>query len=373
VRREEINVQKEFNQTLDKIFDAETNPNKTKLTPAFSAFELAEAEDLTLVAENENLYEKSLIFQENWLQEKLAEKISQSNTPNELSANGKTNNGKSRSAETVVTNHFHSETDNKDGLEKIIGNFVLARAEARIILAQTNVIETHEKLAKYSQDKIFIKHRITDTKTGAEREVSLRDVEPRGSYFLLDSILEHALQTKQQKELRKTVIQAAQNKEKELTQKLNDANNRALRLENQKATLCEKYSAVPETQPIFTPKEIAALGFRAVRTLDKSEADRLEKIINEAEKKTRVGRIHNSLEDAAKNLEILAPNLTLNLESKISRPNDAHHLQQTTGENRKIYNQSAATDTSLRTDHKNVKSEAIEPDKAVIKEKGRAR
>ncbi len=169
------------------------------------------------------------------------------------------------------------------------------------------------------------------------------------------------------------MIQAAQNKEKELTQKLNDANNRALRLENQKSMLREKYSAVPETQPIFTPKEIAALDTRAVRTLDKSEADRLEKIINEAEKNNNVGRIHNLLEDTAKKLEILAPNLTLNLESKISRPNDGHHLQQTTGENRKIYNQSAATDTSLCTDHKNAKSEAIEPDKAVIKEKGRAR
>ncbi len=373
VRREEINVQKEFNQTLTKVFDAETNPNKTKLPPAFSAFELAEIEDLALESGRANLYENSLQLQENWLQEKLAEKIRQKNTEHDPLVKSKTINPKSRSAETLITDQFHSELGATVSLEKIIGNFVLARAEARIILAQTNVIEAHEKLAKYNQDKIFIKHRITDTKTGAEREVSLQDVEPRGSYYLLDSILERALQTKEQKELRKTVIQAAQNKEKELMQKLNDANNHQLRLENQNATLCEKYSAVPETQPIFTPKEIAALGFRAVRTLDKSEADRLEKIINEAEKKTHVGRIHNLLEDTAKKFEILAPNLTINLESKISRPNDALHLQQTTGETREIYNQSAATDTSLRTDHKNAKSEAIEPNKAVVKEKGRTR
>ncbi len=60
------------------------------------------------------------------------------------------------------------------------------------------------------------------------------------------------------------------------------------RLENQKSRLLVKYSAVPdEVQPIFTPKEIAALDIRAARTLEKREANRLEKIVSDAEKDSR--------------------------------------------------------------------------------------
>jgi len=86
MRRDGIAKQKEFSQTLDKFFVAETNPNKTKLAPAFSAFELAEAEDLTFDAGGENFHEKSLLLQEGWLREKLAEIISQTSISNESKA-----------------------------------------------------------------------------------------------------------------------------------------------------------------------------------------------------------------------------------------------------------------------------------------------
>ena len=368
VRRDEIKHQKEFSQTLHKIFDAETNPKKAKLTPAFSAYELSLAEDLALEAGRENFYENSLLLQEKWLFGKLAGKISQTKTEKEPSANVRVNNQQNPSAEAITTNQFQSEADIKAATEKVIGSFVLARAEAKIILAQTNVIVAQENLTKYSRDKVFIKHLVKDTNTGAEREVSLRDVEPRKHYYLLDRVLENALETKQQKELRKIVHQAAQKREKELTLNLNNANNRQLRLENQKAMLREKYAGVPETEPIFTPKEIAALDMRAVRTLDISETERLENIINQAEKNNSVGRIHNLLEETAKKLEILAPHLTKDLESDFSRKNELNESRQTISESRKIYNQSLDSDKHIPAIHQQDKSE-----KEVVKEKGRTR
>ena len=368
MRRDEIKHQKEFSQTLDKIFDAETNPNKAKLTPAFSAYELSLTEDLALEAGRENFYENSLLLQENWLFGKLSEKISQTKPDKEPSVNVRFNNQQNHSAEAITTDQYQSEADIKAAPEKVIGRFVLARAEARIILAQTNVIVAQENLAKYSRDKVFLKHLIKDTKTGAESEVSLRDVEPRKHYYLLDRVLENALETKQQKELRKIVHQAAQKREKELTLNLNNANNRQLRLENQKAMLREKYSAVPETEPIFTPKEIAALDMRAARTPHKSETERLEKIINQAEKNNNVNRIHNLLEETAKKLEILAPDLTKNLESGFSQLNESKERLRTISESPKHYTQSVDSDKNNPAIHQQDKSKKEE-----VKEKGRTR
>ena len=368
VRREEINKQKEFNQILDRIFDADTNPNKTKLAPAFSAYELSLAEDLALEAERENFYENSLFLQENWLLEKLAEKFGKTNGERESLKTGKIDSRNNSFTKADINDKFRLETDAKTRAEKVIGCFILARAEAKIILARTDVILAKENLEKYNREKPFFKHRITDEETGGEREISLRDAEPRVSYYLLDRVLEIVFESKQQKELRKIVHQAAQNKEMELTKKLTDNQNRSLRLENQKARLREKYTGVPAVQPIFTPKEIAALDMRAARTLDKSEAERIEKIISDAEKKGNVERLPNLLEAAAKELEILAPGLTKNLESKISRRNETSERQPTIDKSREIDNQSATSEKNISANQQHYKSE-----KDVVKEKGRTR
>ena len=79
-----------------------------------------------------------------------------------------------QSASTVETPiEFQSEPDTQTAAEKIIGKFVLGRAEARSIIAQTKAIEAQENLDRYRREKFFIKHRIKDAKTGAESEVSL--------------------------------------------------------------------------------------------------------------------------------------------------------------------------------------------------------
>ncbi len=367
-RRDEIAKQKEFNQTLDTIFDAETNPNKSRLAPAFSAFELAEVEDLSHDAGRENFYENSLPLQENWLREKLAEKIE-----NESPATSSNKTQNLPSAAEKNTAQFHSESQEQSDAERIIGSYVLARAEARTLLAQIKVNQAAENLARNERDKPFVKHRIVDHKTGAERELSLRDVEPRKHYYLLDSILEKSLETREQKLLRNAVQRAAQNKENELEQNLKSAQNFASRLENQKAAMLEKFSAAKEIQPIFTPKEIAALDARADRTTDKSEAVRLEKLVSEAEKNGRVERLQHFLDGTAKELEVLTPALSKKQDPIISRQNDSTDERRAVGQSQEISNQIAGSETSVRTRDESAKTAAIINDKTAVKEKGRIR
>ena len=372
-RRNEITKQKEFNQVLDKIFDAETNPNKTSLLPAFSAAELNEVEDLSLEAGRESFYEKSLLLQETWLFGKLAEKLSQANSSNKPESSGDNNVQKRRSSNAKTPIQIQSETDAQMAAEKIIGRYVLGRAEARIVLAQAKANQVEENLDKYNRGKLFIKHRIKDAKTGAERKLSLFDVEPRQSYYLLDSILERAFETKEQKTRRDVVWKAAQDKEKELTQNLKDAQNRVLRLENQKTAFFGKYSALGEIQPIFTPKEIAALDAWKSQTSNKFEAERLEKIIKEAEKKNSVERLQTLLERAAKELEILVPSLTKIQQSEISQKNESIERQQAIGESREISIQSAVLETTPGANGKSTEIEIVNHEKTAVKEKGRIR
>ena len=370
-RRDEIEKLKEFNQTLGKIFDAETNPNKTELAPAFSAYELSEAEDLSVDAGRENFYENALLLQESWLREKLAETSPLKDDSKMSKASDEVKNQK-RSASTVeTTTQFQSEPDTQIAADKIIGKFVLGRAATRSIIAQTKVIEAQENLDRYKREEFFVKHRILDAKTGATREISLHDVEPRKHYYLLDSILEKSLESKEQKNLRDAVRQAAEKKEKELAQNFSNAQSRTERLENQKSQLLEKYSFMPEEiQPIFTPKEIAALDIRAARTIDKSEASRLEKIVNDAEKDSRVERIQDLLAEVAKKIQILASGLAQSYESKIVQKNDSVNERQTNNQSREISEKWVASDANF-----GVNDKSTEPthERVTVKEKGRSR
>ncbi len=345
-RLDDIKKQKEFNQTLDKIFEAETNPNKAKLTPAFSPYELAETEDLANDVGREEIYEKSLYWQENWLRENLA---------------------------AVSPTQSQTESQSLTHAEKIIGNYVSGRAEARNLIAQTKVNRAEEKLARYERGKFFVKHKILHPKTGAEIELSLKEVEPKKHYYMLDNLLEMALETKEQKIERDLVKRAAQNKEKGLTLNLKNARNHLSRLENQKTAMLEKYSIENEIQPVFTPKEVAALVSRRIQTMDKSEAAHLEKIINQAEKNGCVERIQVLLQSAAKELQALSPTFAKNQETKISDFNDLTERGQTTGYGKEIPSQNPTVETTIPSSRNSAKTETIEREKTIVKEKGRSR
>lgn len=352
-RRDEIEKQREFNQTLSKIFNAETNPNKNTFAPAFSAFELAEIEDLAQSIGRVDFYEKALNWQETFLLEKSAA------TENKL-----TNKSQSVSLQSEKQKQV-SET-----VEKIIGEFISARVAARVVIANTKVAEAEENINRSNRHKMFIKHRLKDAETGAEREVSLQDVEPKKPYHLLDRILLQVFESKEQKHERELVRQAANNKEKILVMDLQNNKARLSRLESQKNEFQTKTGSKSEAAPVFTPKEIAALEARKYQTTDKQEAEQLARIISEAEKNNRVGRIQDLLNNAAKELETLSPQLLNEPEPKNSPFNQNNPLRQAAIETQEIVRQDSA-DKNIQPTSNQVKS--IQYEKTTVKEKGRSR
>lgn len=355
VRFNEIEKQKEFVETLDKIFQAETNPKKNNLAPAFSAFELAEVEDLAHSSKRFDLYEKSLYWQENFLLEK------------SIAAPNKPSNNQPK-----ITVKTELENNKSEPAEKIIGKFISERAAARVILATSKVAEAEENISRYNQNRIFIKHPIKDAETDAEREVSLRDVEPKKPYYLLDRFLLQVFEPKEQKRERQLVKIAADIKEKELTFDLENNKTRLTCLEKQKNLIEAKYKTENETSPVFTPKEIAALNTRSYQTTDKLEAERLATIINRAEKNTGVERIGVLLNNAVKELENLPhlsnerkpENSLINQKSPIRQSND--HTQENTSQNISVEN-------TFQPPQNQVKTQNFDREKMVSRDKGRTR
>lgn len=343
-RRDELSKFKNLSKTLDEIYVADKNPNKNKINPAFSPSELSEVEDLALDAERDSFYENSLVLQETYLREKFAEKDKNAQFSNDSSA-----------------------------AEKIIGNFILGRAEARIILAQMKAAQAEKNLADYNRSKVFIKHQVLNPKTGEVKELSLRETEPKRFYYLLDRFLDRMLESKEQKGERDAVQKAARGKELELKGDLTDSQNRLSRLENQKTLMVEKYAVERDAQPIFTPKEIAALDAWKARTNNKSEADRIEKIITEAEKNNRVGKLQDFLESMAKDLEFLSPSLAENLETKISPESGLNERRKVTKSSQEISNQVSSFQPTDASSLRESKTEKIEPEKGKVKGKGRTR
>lgn len=355
-RRQKLEKQKDFAQTLNKIFQADTNPNKTNLTPTFSAFELAEVEDLAQSAGRVDFYEKSLSWQENFLLEK-SPPVQNKPPIKEQEFSGQTGLPKNQS----------------ERAEKIIGKFIAGRAAARVILATIKVAQAQENIARYNRSKMFIKHSIKDTETGTERALSLRDAQPKKQYYLLDRILQKALETKEQKQERKLVHQAAKIKEKEMMLDLAKSETLLSRLENQKNLMQEKYDVKIEITPVFTPKEISALDSRKYQTTDKKEAEYLSKIITEAEKKTSVERIQDLLQGAAKELEALLPQISEKREPENSLLNQENPIRQLPDKTQEIASQIGAAEKNIQPTQDHVKIETIEREKTPFKEKGRSR
>jgi len=354
VHRQKLEKQKEFVETLDKIFHAETNPKKEIQAPAFSAFELAEVEDLAHSSERFDLYEKSLYWQENFLLEKSAAALKKSSN---------------EQLEIFIKAGLQK---NQNNTEKIIGKFIQGRAAARVILASTKVAEAEENISHYNRNKMFIKHRLKNAETGVERELSLRDVEPKKQYYLIDRILQQVLEPKEQKQDRQLVRQAADSKEKELMIDLENNKARLSRLENQKNLMQAKYETDNEISPLFTPKEIAALHTRRYQTTDKLEAERLAKIINHAEKNTSIERIGVILNNAVKELENL-PQISNERKPENSLINQKSPIRQSNDQTKEITSQKMTAENNNLSVQNQVKTEIFEREKTPFKDKGRTR
>lgn len=355
VQHQNLEKQKEFVKTLDNIFQAETNPKKETQAPAFSAFELAEVEDLAHTSERFDLYEKSLTWQENYLLEK---------------SNAAQNKPLNKQPEITVKTEL--ENNKSEPAEKIIGKFILERAAARVILAASKVAEAQKNISLYNRNKMFIKHRLKDGETGAERELSIRDAQPKKQYYLIDRILQQVLEPKEQKRDRQLVQIAADIKEKKLTIDLENNKTRLSRLENQKNLMQAKYETETEISPVFTPKEIATLDTRRYQTTDKLEAERLTKIINHAEKNTNIERIAGLLNNAVKELENL-PQISNERNPENSLINQKSPIAQSTNQTKEITSQKNQAENNNPSVQNQAKTQNFEREKMISRDQGRTR
>ena len=203
-------------------------------------------------------------------------------------------------------------------------------------------------------------------------KLSLRDVEPKKQYYLIDRILQQVLEPKEQKRDRQLVRQAADIKEKELTFDLENNKARLSRLENQKNLMQAKYETETEISPVFTPKEIAALDTRRYQTTDKLEAERLAKIINHAEKNTSIERIGVLLNNAVKELENL-PQISPERKPENSLINQKGPIRQSNDQTKEITSQNMTAENNIQLTQNQVKTEIFEREKTPFKDKGRTR
>lgn len=247
----ELNAEKSILKTLNEFYERDTNPEKETLEPKFTAAELAEVESCAFELKRADVYE------ENWrLQKQFVEKA----------------DDKSRN-ETLSIN----ETKDK---------IMMGRAIAREVLCETELSRAKEKYKLFKKHKDFHKFEIENKKTGETKFVSLLEVkfDSRGSIF--DQTLEYFTENRDKRRTRHEIEKQIKIKRLELKENLVGAKS-LLRAAHDAAREYQTksfFGSVKFVQPpLFTPKELMTIELRIKDTLQKSEAAKLQKILDVAD------------------------------------------------------------------------------------------
>ncbi|HQU83555.1 MAG TPA: relaxase MobL [Pyrinomonadaceae bacterium] len=244
----DLTGEKSIQTTLDDFYKNDTNPEKENLPAKFTAAELAEVESFAFDLKLADVY------RENWeLQKQLIE-----------NAQGLGKNG-------------------NDSLSESKENVIAGRAIAREILTEIEVARCKEEFAAFKKNKDFQKFEITDQKSGEAKFVSLSEVrfDSRGSLF--DQTLEYFLENRDKRRTRNTLEKIVKEKGIELKENLKSAKD-LLKVAGDITADFRAKSFFGATryfhQPIFTPKELMTIELRILNTKSKSEAGKLQKILD---------------------------------------------------------------------------------------------
>lgn len=241
--------EKSMLKTLEDFYKNDTNPEKENLTAKFTAAaELAEVETFAFDLKLADVY------RENWEQQKqLIE-----------NANGLGKKGN----ETL--------SESKE-------NIIAGRSLAREIMSEIEAARCKEELADFKKNKDFQKFEVTSQKSGETKFVSLSEVrfDSRGSLF--DQTLEYFLENREKRRTRNMLEKIVKEKGIELKENLKSAKD-LLKVAGEIAADFRTKSFFGGThylyQPIFTPKELMTIELRAGETENKSEAGKLQKILD---------------------------------------------------------------------------------------------
>lgn len=245
----QLESEKNILKTLDEFYKNDTHIGKESLEPKFTASELAEVESFAFELKNARVYS------ENWRHQK------------EFIENA----GAVKTGESA-----------KDLKHKIVAG----RAVAREIMCDTETARAKEELSLFQKNKIFQKFEVTDTKTGAARFISLKEVEFDARGSILDQTLEFFTENREKRRTRHALEKLVKEKESELKENLKSARELSKAASAETIDYKQKSffgSVKYSVAPVFTPKELITLEIRIKQTENKSEAKNLQKILEIAD------------------------------------------------------------------------------------------
>lgn len=240
--------EKSMLKTLEDFYKNDTNPEKENLQAKFTAAELAEVESFAFDLKLADVY------RENWEQQK-----------------------------QLIENAQGLGKNGNDSINKWKQKTIAGRAIAREILVEVEVARCKEGLADFKKNKDFQKFEVTDQKSGETKFVSLSEVrfDSRGSLF--DQTLEYFLENREKRRTRNTLEKIVKEKGIELKENLKSAKE-LLTVAGEIAGDYRTKSLFGAThylqQPIFTPKELMHIELRINQSESKSEATKLQKILD---------------------------------------------------------------------------------------------
>ena len=244
----DLKGEKSILKTIDEFYKNDTNPEKENIQARFNAAELAEVESFAFDLK------KAEVYQENWSQQKQFIENAEGNAKNP--------------AESIA--ELKQET-------------IAGRALAREILCEIELNRAKEEFALFKKHKNFQKFEVTNGKTGEATFVNLKEVEfdSRGSLF--DQTLEYFLENQEKRNHRRQVEKFIKEKNTELKENLKAA--KIFSKIAAEETLDYKTKSFFSTEkflqaPLFTPKELITVELRIKQTESKSEAAKLQKILD---------------------------------------------------------------------------------------------
>lgn len=271
-------------KTFDKFFKNDTNSEKEKLEEKFSATELAEVESLAFDLK------KADVYQNNWQQQKQFIESAKNNSQN--------------TAESIA---------------EIKQKTIAGRAIAREIMCEIELSRAKEEFTIFKKHKNFQKFEIKNEKTDEMKFVSLKEVEFDSRGSLLDQTIEYFIESSEKRRTRNEIEKTIKEKNTELKEKLKSA--RLLSKIASAETLDFKsktfFGNVNYSHaPIFTPKELMTIELRIRQTESKSEAKKLQKILDSAN--------HSE----AKNLSAILAEFSAEIDFSKTERNSARQEQQ---------------------------------------------
>ena len=250
----ELQREKNILKTLNEFYKCETGAEKEKLTPVFSAAELAEIESFAFELKNAEIY------RENWQHQKQYMTRAESDDSN-------------------APKNIESVRESKQ-------KTIAGRAVTREIMCETETARAKDELAAFQKNKIFQKFEITDAKTGTAKFVSLEEVEFDSCGSILDQTLEYFTENREKRRTRHGLEKIIKEKESDLKENLKLARE-LLKIAGAETNDYKQKSFFGAVRynhaPVFTPKELMTLELRIRQTENKSEAAKLQKILGSAD------------------------------------------------------------------------------------------